>query len=266
MLVMPAPAIALHQVAKRYRSRPVLRGVDLDLRPGTVTRIEGRNGSGKSTLLRIAAGMGRPTSGTVTRTARTVGYLPDRAEWTHRLPCRSYLAHQGRIRGLDDHAVADRLAELSERLAIDLSSDQLITELSVGTQQKALLATVFLAPAELLVLDEPNAGLDPAALDVVAELITEAASRATVLITAHGAWSIDADLTLQLEGGRLRPAEQRRSDHDHPDLIVTVRIDGRTVREQVTAGELSDHLHQVLRAGGRIDTVAAIDDQHRESR
>ncbi|TDC62922.1 ATP-binding cassette domain-containing protein [Streptomyces hainanensis] len=88
-------------VSRRYGRRGpwVLSGVDLELRPGTLTRVDGGNGSGKSTLLRLVAGLDVPSRGRITGRPRRVGYVPERFPPALPLTAHGYLTHLGRVHG-----------------------------------------------------------------------------------------------------------------------------------------------------------------------
>jgi ABC-type multidrug transport system ATPase subunit len=192
---------------KRYGrgGRWVLDGVELAAGAGTVTAVAGGNGSGKSTLLRILAGAASPTRGRVIRPERSVGYVPERLPAQLRFTAGQYLAHLGRLRGLDRRTIDARSRELLGRLALHPGPDVPIGELSKGNSQKVALAQAFLAPARLLVLDEPYAGLDGAAAAELADLV-DAARRegATVLFSTHDpARAGAADAAYRLTAGRL---------------------------------------------------------------
>ena len=173
--------ITVDGVRLRYGRGPfVLRGVDLQLSPGTVTVVLGENGCGKSTLLRIAAGCTVPTAGRVLGRPSSVSYLPERFPDQLRLSARAYLRHFGRMRRL---AVR---TELLDRLGFAGELDRPMSELSKGNAQKVGLTHAFSAPDGFLVLDEPWAGLDVSARALLGELVGEAAAAgATVLVTDH---------------------------------------------------------------------------------
>jgi ABC-2 type transport system ATP-binding protein len=195
--------VSLRDVRKRYGRGPwVLDGVDLDALPGTVGVLLGRNGSGKSTLLRIAAGASTPTSGAVAGRPPAVGYLPERWVGPPRLTAGGYLRHMARMRG----AAPSRVDDLVDRLGLLPGPDAPIGTLSKGNRQKVALAQAFLAPAGLLVLDEPYGGLDERTAAELTAMVTESRSAgAAVLVSAH---SLDrhagADLVLEIAAGRLR--------------------------------------------------------------
>jgi ABC-type multidrug transport system ATPase subunit len=209
--------LQLDDVAKRYgRGRPpALIGVSLRVVTGQVVRVAGGNGSGKTTLLRLAAGLTRPSAGSVVRGARSVGYVPDEAPEEVPLTPREYLAHVARIRRLEPADGRTRAAALAERLWLTPFLDQRVPSLSAGTRQKLALAQALLAPADLLVLDEPFSHLDAAAADALGALLAEAAAAgAGVLVADHGSEPLarlrPRTLTLGPGGGAGPPGAARR--------------------------------------------------------
>lgn len=220
--------VELRGVHKRFsRSAAwVLDGVDLTAAAGTQSVVVGGNGSGKSTLLRIVAGASRPTRGRILR-PRPVAYVPERLPVHLRMDARRYIAHMGRLRGLDVRTGETRAQELFERLALRPGPDVPVGELSKGNSQKVALAQAFLAPVRLLVLDEPFSGLDPQADAELADLIGTARSGgATVLLSAHDTGLLpDADATHLLVDGRLGPVTAP-SERARPGMrLVLVAID-----------------------------------------
>jgi ABC-type multidrug transport system ATPase subunit len=205
------PALTARGVRKRYTRRGpwVLDGVDLTIEPGTTTLVHGGNGSGKSTLLRVAAGVIDPTGGRVERTVRTAAYVPERAPVQIRMTAARYVEHMGRIRGLDTPTCSARAAELFGRLDLQPGPDVAVSTLSKGNRQKVLLTQAFLDPVELLALDEPFAGLDPAAHSTLVELIAGARAGGTaVLVTGHAPSAFPgADRVLRIVGGTLQPED-----------------------------------------------------------
>ena len=163
----------------------IVRGVDLDLPPGSRTVIVGDNGSGKSTLLRIAAGLTRPTSGSVTRASK-ISFVPERLAGRSSFTAWEYLSHMGRIRGLNRAAIESRGRDLFERLGLLPDPYVSIDSLSKGNKQKVVIAQAFLVPVGLVVLDEPQSGLDAQARRTLDDLIESERMRgAAVLMTSH---------------------------------------------------------------------------------
>jgi iron complex transport system ATP-binding protein len=201
-----APALlTARAVGVTLRHRPVLRGVDLDLRPGEVLGLIGPNGAGKTTLLRALAGLvptggeirleGRPlTDHTPAERARRIGFLPQDGGVAWALPVEALVAlgripHTGPFRAFNE---ADRaaVARALETLELQPLRQRPVTELSGGERARALLARVLAGEPRLLLADEPVAGLDPAhQLRVMQELRRLASGGTAVVVVLH-------DLTL----------------------------------------------------------------------
>ena len=263
--------LRLHGVGKRYgRGALVLSDVDLEVEPGEVLGIVGRNGSGKSTLLRILARVSRPTTGVVAGSPVT-GYVPDRFPATTRMSALGYLEHLGRIGGMS--TVEPRATELLERLALAGGPRAPIKQLSKGNAQKVGLAQAVLADPELLVLDEPWAGLDPAAHGVLAELIAEACERgASVVFTAHrdDLAGAHAPRVLRLTDGKVHPVQVAGPSGPHARIllrgadghdwaadpgVVGVRRVGERVELDVSPGRSDAVLGIALRRGWSVISV-----------
>jgi ABC-2 type transport system ATP-binding protein len=193
-------------VSKRFHRRGpwVLDRVSLGIPSGSRTVIAGGNGSGKSTLLRIAAGVTHPTAGNAFM-PDTIGYVPERLASRSKLTGGEYIAHMGRIKGLDSETVRSRSRELFERLDLRPGPTVMVDELSKGNRQKLVLAQAFLGPVGILVLDEPFSGLDAVAHRTLNELLNEAQAVGTsVLISAHQSDSaLGADNVFHIGDGRL---------------------------------------------------------------
>jgi ABC-2 type transport system ATP-binding protein len=200
-------------VRKRFsRSGPwVLDGVDAELAAGAVTLVIGGNGCGKSTLLRTVAGASAPSAGRVLRPPGPVGYVPERLPEEIRMTARQYVRHMGRLRRLP--AVDARADELFALLGLQPGPQWPVGELSKGNSQKVALVQALLGPTRVLVLDEPYAGLDPAAAEALTGLVLAARESGTaVLLSGHAADVFPAaDTVLELAGGRLAPAGPART-------------------------------------------------------
>ncbi|NVI90884.1 ATP-binding cassette domain-containing protein [Actinomadura sp. BRA 177] len=174
----------LENVAFRYRRRDpwVFRDVTFSLAPGSVTEVTGHNGAGKSTLLRVIAGLRRPRVGVVVDRPARVGYAPERFPVDQPFSVRAYLGHMAAMRRVPEDAVG----AWAEQLRFDHLLDVRLPELSKGSAQKVGLAQALMDGPELLILDEPFAGLDAATRDALPELITGlAASGTTVVVSDH---------------------------------------------------------------------------------
>jgi Cu-processing system ATP-binding protein len=184
--------IEVRALEKRYGKLPVLRGVDLDVRPGRVTAVLGPNGAGKTTLIKIFLGLARPDGGEVRfdgaplgddPSARArIGYMPQIARFPENLSGEELLAMLRDLRGggstLDEELI-DRFG-LGDHLAKPLRT------LSGGTRQKVNAVMAFLFDPDLLILDEPTAGLDPVSSSILKDKILGArAAGKTLILTSH---------------------------------------------------------------------------------
>lgn len=184
-------AIATVGLTKHFGSVVALDSLDLEVRPGEVFGFLGPNGSGKSTTIRLLLGLIRPTRGSATimgipvgdveRAHRHVGYVPgDVALWPQ-LTGTEVLDLLGNVSGGVD--VAFR-AELLDRLAVDPSPR--MRSFSKGNRQKIALVAAFMARPDVLLLDEPTAGLDPLMEEQFQQLARDAAARGqTIFLSSH---------------------------------------------------------------------------------
>jgi ABC-2 type transport system ATP-binding protein len=244
--------VALEGVWKRYHRSGgwILRDVDLEVTPGSVTVLVGANGAGKSTLLRIVAGLSLPDRGRVRGSAASggrpsVAYLPDRLPVDPRSSAARYLGQMARLRGPAAAGVAARSSALLERLRVRPGPDVPMARLSRGNRQKVHLVRVFAAGAEVVVLDEPFSFLDEAASAEVARLLTEArAAGAGVILSGHDPDPVVApDRVVELRGGELDPVPVRTTPQSptRPTRLV-LRTGDRRSPASVTStdGELTE--------------------------
>jgi zinc transport system ATP-binding protein len=180
-------AVELNGVSFAYPgSRTVLRDVDVRIEQGEFVAIAGPNGGGKTTLLRLALGLERPTRGVVSlygepadRARRRAGiaYLPQRAQLAIDAPATvREVAAVGRVPrrgiigrlGASDRAVID---EAIDRVGLSAQKDSVVARLSGGQQQRAFIAKALAGEPDLLVLDEPTAGVDADAQEALAALL-----------------------------------------------------------------------------------------------
>jgi heme exporter protein A len=203
-------ALEVEGLTRRYGEREALSEVGLTLAEGRTLVVFGPNGAGKTTLLRVLATLLRPHAGSV----RVLGSgLPDEA-WAVRgrvgllahepLLYRELTAAQNLRYHARLHGVAERrIGELLDAVAMSRRADEPLRTLSRGMVQRVAVARAVLHDPELLLLDEPYANLDPAAIELVSPLIGPASGR-TRVVCSHdpGGGLAEADLVLGLRAGR----------------------------------------------------------------
>ena len=182
--------LRLQGVAFSYRRKLVLQQVDFGLRGGRVLAVVGPNGSGKTTLLRIAAGLLRPSSGTVVRTTAVAGFIERPSLYDH-LTGEENLELARRLTG----APASVTTYWTRFWEIDGALGTRVADYSCGMRQRLGLIKVLMVPAPLVLLDEPWVGLDPEGRILLRRVIAEmrAAGRAVVL-TSHELRELDDQL------------------------------------------------------------------------
>jgi len=185
--------IQVQSLRKRFGDQEVLRGIDFTLRRGAITGLVGPNGAGKTTLIKLLLGLARPDAGILTFDGSRVlpedvdyrariGYMPQVPRYPENLTGRELMALLRGIRG--GSAPFDET--LIRRFALEPELDKRLRVLSGGTRQKVNAAMAFLFGPELLILDEPTAGLDPVSATILKDQMTEAAAQGrTILVTSH---------------------------------------------------------------------------------
>lgn len=195
----------VRDVRHAYGRREVLRGLDLDLRPGVLAGIVGENGAGKSTLLKILSGELRPLGGTVRHEGR-FGYCPQDVVVNEALTVRQHLEFFRVARGLSDLRHA---GQVMDALRLSEYVDERAGLLSGGTRQKLNLTLALMHDPQVVLLDEPYQGFDWETYqrfwDLAARLRETGRS---VLVVSHLAYDAERlDELWRLQGGVLRPAE-----------------------------------------------------------
>lgn len=229
-------AVAVDGVRKTYALRPVLRGVSFEVATGQCTVVLGANGAGKTTLLRILATLTKPTGGSVTvaghnalgepqAVRRSVGYLGHMPLLYPELTARENLCFFARMYGLEQ---ADgRVEELLERVGMAARAGDRAATFSRGQAQRVGLARAVLHDPKVLLLDEPDTGLDEEALALLAAVVREYSTAGrTAIFTTHSierglAW---ADAAVVLAGGR---AAYRGPARDLEPALVRALYAGR---------------------------------------
>jgi ABC-type multidrug transport system ATPase subunit len=212
--VLGTAAIELRGLTRNYGERAALADVSLTLRTGATLVVLGPNGAGKTTLLRVLATLLRPHAGTATvlgcalpsegwRLRGRVGLLGHEPLLYRELTGRENLRYQARLYGVG----MDRVEELLGTLGLSMRADEPLRTLSRGTVQRVAVARAVLHDPELLLLDEPYANLDPAAMELVEPLIgavTDPARPRTRVLSSHDPERglAQADVVLGLREGR----------------------------------------------------------------
>ena len=186
--------LEIRDVEHSFGELVALDGVSFDVVPGVITGLLGPNGAGKTTLLRIMLGVLSPDRGTVLYDGRVVGeedrrrwgYMPQERGLYPGMPAGDQVVHFGRLHGLSRADATDRARSLLEELGLEDRWKDRTDKLSGGMQQRLQLATSLVHDPEVIVLDEPFAGLDPVAVVGLSETLRQRARAGrTVLFSSH---------------------------------------------------------------------------------
>jgi ABC-2 type transport system ATP-binding protein len=189
------PVVATHHLTKRYRDVVAVDRVELSVQRGQIYALLGLNGAGKTTTIRMLLGMVRPTTGHATILGTDVGragpdhwsrvgYLVETPAAYPELTVRENLDLVRRLRRLDERRLVD---EVMDRLALLPYARRRARDLSLGNAQRLGLAKALIHGPDLLILDEPTNGLDPAGVVQIRDLLRDLAHdhATTVLLSSH---------------------------------------------------------------------------------
>lgn len=184
-------------LTKYYAAVAAIRDVSFALDPGTVLGLLGPNGSGKSTIVSILTGLREPSTGDVwfdgvniadrlVEYKARVGYVPEEAHLYPFLSGREHLNLVGRLRRIPDRLLTHKISTLLDLFGIMSAADQSMSGYSKGMKQKVLIVAALLHDPDVLILDEPENGLDLTAGLVLRHLIAILAARGkTIVYSSH---------------------------------------------------------------------------------
>lgn len=193
---MNSPSIEATTLRKTYGNEVAVDDISLSIPTGTVYGFLGPNGAGKTTTMRLLTGLTQPTSGKVQicgitvedrdQIASHVGYLPETPPLYDTFSAREQLDYVAELRDLSPDVASERIAAYLDRFDLAADADNHISTYSKGMKQKTAFIQSVLHDPDVLLLDEPTAGLDPRAARHIRESITEFADQGTtVFLSTH---------------------------------------------------------------------------------
>jgi sodium transport system ATP-binding protein len=227
----------------RDKKRGEIRAVDdvsFTCRPGQIYGLLGANGAGKTTTLRLLATLLRPTGGGATvagfdiaaepeRVRASVGFLATSTALYGRLTARETIAYFGRLNGLSDAALAERMARLTEELDLREFLDRRVEKFSTGMKQKTSIARTLVHDPAVLIFDEPTIGLDVMTARNIVRFVRDCRTRGkTVIYSTHVMSEVEklCDLIGIIHHGRLvaegslAELRQRYGEQDMEEIFV----------------------------------------------
>jgi len=188
--------IQVENVTKRYGPTLAVSDLSFEVQKGEILGFLGPNGAGKTTTMRIITGYLPATEGRVRvggfnvaedplEVKKRIGYLPELPPVYPDMTVTEYLAFVGRIKGVARADLKTRVDEVSEKTAVTDVRDRQIGKLSKGYRQRVGLAQAIIHNPDVLILDEPTAGLDPKQIIETRELIRGLAGQHTIVLSTH---------------------------------------------------------------------------------
>lgn len=273
-------AVQFDKVCKTYGELEALRGVSFEIPKGAYFGLLGPNGAGKSTLINSMSGLVKPTSGSIKvngfdteqdyrKTRRALGLVPQELISDPFFSIRGLLEFQSGYFGLKGHAQSKWIDELLERLALSDKTNAITNELSGGMKRRVLIAMALVHQPEVIVLDEPTAGVDVELRKTLWDFTRELHKRGhTIILTTHYLEEAEAlcEKIAILQKGQLRaldttsqllsrhpfrylrvaliPGSDRSDDLLHPKLKE--RLESAGVNEMLFKTEKDLPLNQVM--------------------
>jgi ABC-2 type transport system ATP-binding protein len=188
--------IKVENLTKRYARTVAVDNVSFEVSKGQIVGFLGPNGAGKTTTMRVLTCFLPPTDGTAEvagfdvvkqpmEVKRRIGYLPESPPLYPEMEVVEYLRFVGRLKGLAKGEVDRRVSEVSERCRVSEVRTKLISKLSKGFRQRVGLAQAIIHNPDVLILDEPTAGLDPKQIIETRQLIKALAGEHTIILSTH---------------------------------------------------------------------------------
>jgi ABC-2 type transport system ATP-binding protein len=194
--------ISLTAVTKIYKNVTAVNGVNLQVREGEILGLVGHNGAGKTTILKMMAGILTPTSGTIevmgrditresTIVKQHIGYLPEESPLYENMTVWKYLEFFAELYRIPKKTARKRIGELLDSLKLE-ERDRYTGDLSKGMRRKVAIARTLLHEPSILVLDEPNSGLDPLTSFFIIDYLKKLNKQGkTIVLSAHNLFHVE---------------------------------------------------------------------------
>jgi ABC-2 type transport system ATP-binding protein len=234
--------IKVEKLTKRYARNVAVDDISFEVEKGQIVGFLGPNGAGKTTTMRVLTCFLPPTSGTAQvagfdvlekplEVKKRIGYLPETPPLYPEMEVVEYLTFVGRLKGLSNPELGRRLNEVVERTSIGDVRTKLVSKLSKGYRQRVGLAQAIIHNPDVLILDEPTAGLDPKQIIETRELIKNLAGSHTIILSTHILPEVEAtcERVIIINKGKLVATDSVRNltNRLRGSETVLVEVEGR---------------------------------------
>ena len=262
--------ISVKELTKKYARNMAVDHISFEVQKGEIVGFLGPNGAGKTTTMRMLTCFLPPTAGTASvagfdvleqplEVKRRVGYLPEAPPLYPEMDTVEYLTFVGRLKGLAGAELRKRIDYVCERCAITDVQEKLLGKLSKGYRQRVGLAQAIIHNPEVLILDEPTAGLDPKQINETRELIRSFAGDHTIILSTHILTEVEqtCQKVIIINKGKLVATDsvhnlQSRARGAESVLVEVAGRDGKLDSDRVQRRlEQIAGVHRVLLKGSR---------------
>ncbi len=239
---LPNPIVSVRNLRRHFGDVEAVRGLTFDIFPGQVVGFIGANGAGKTTTMRMMATLENPTSGTIHIAGRDVvndpafvrhkvGWMPDAYGAYPYMTVFEYLDFYARSFGFKGAERTRRVAEVMDFTDLAPIAGRMMNKLSKGMAQRLCLGRTLLHDPEVMILDEPAAGLDPKARVEFKQLVRLlAAEGKTIFISSHILSELGemCDTLLFIDAGRIvhHGSSESLQSHEGADVVIDVQVAG----------------------------------------
>lgn len=251
--------IEVRNLTKQYAGRVAVDRLNFEVAAGEIVGFLGPNGAGKSTTMRILSGFMPATSGSAIvaghdvfreslEVRRKVGYMPEMAPLYLDMRVKEYLHFRAELKGLRGREVRTRTGEVMDLCSITDVRRRVIGNLSKGYRQRVALADALIHRPELLILDEPTNGLDPAQIRQVRELLRGLREKHTILLSTHILHEVEqtCDRVIMIHHGRIQASDTPRNLASGLRASSLVHVELHAGKEAVEALESLPGVRKVI--------------------
>ncbi|MBN1416016.1 MAG: ATP-binding cassette domain-containing protein [Bacteroidales bacterium] len=252
--------IVVQNITKKFGSQKAVDNVSFTVKTGEIVGFLGPNGAGKTTTMKAITCYFMPNEGDITvggysirenpeEIKKNIGYLPENNPLYKEMPVIDYLYFVAELHGIPVHKIRDRILEMVNICGIEGEKHKKIGELSKGYQQRVGLAQALIHNPNVLVLDEPTAGLDPNQIIEIRDLIRKIGQEKTVILSSHILAEVEAtcDRIVIINNGKIvadgTSTELRKQSQGREILKVT--IEGGNRNDVFKALQSLSHVHMV---------------------